>query len=334
MKNLKLFISIGVILTLFLRSEAQQLPIYSMNMVNKYLVNPAVVGGNGITDIKMIAREQYTGFQNAPRTFAFTGQSRILDDSYIMRKLRVRKNTDNASRFTNVGLGGSIYSDRNGIVGRTGIQGSYAYHINFNNRFQFSMGLSVSFSQFKLDDSDAILVDTDDPLLLGEKKVFWIPDASFGAFITNNQLFAGITITDVLGSNLKLGSDPIKENFYTMRNYILLGGYKMNLSESFKFEPSFLLRATTFSRQLDLNTKVIYMDNYWAGLSYRTNQSLVTMIGLNYGILEFAYAYDASVGGIKTYSGGSHEVIIGFRFGDKSTKRYRWIQKDETEFDM
>lgn len=334
MKNLKLFFAISVLFCISEGLYSQQTPIFSQYMVNKYLVNPAVAGGSGITDFNLVAREQYTGFENAPRTFALTAQSRILNDSYIMRKLRIRKKTENASRFTNVGVGGSIFSDRNGIVSKTGLQLSYAYHINFNNRFQLSMGLSGSAYQYKLDDSDAVLVNYDDPILNGEKKQFWIPDASFGAFITNNQLYGGITITDIVGSNLKLGKDPIKDNFSSLRNYILLGGYKMNLNENFKIEPSFLLRATSLSRQLDLNAKVYYIDSYWLGVSYRSNNTLVTMIGFNVDFLQFGYAYDANFGNIKTYSGGSHEIILGFRFGENSTKRFRWIKKDEMDFEI
>lgn len=334
MKSLLHIVCLPGFLALPLGISAQQTPVFSQYMINKYLVNPAIAGGNGITDINLVAREQYTAFQNAPRTFALTAQSRLLDDSYIMRKLRIRKNTDNASRFTNVGLGGSVFSDRNGIVSRTGMQFTYAYHINFNNRFQVSMGLTGGAYQYKVDDSNAVYVDSDDPVLLGEKKQFWVPDASISAYITNNQIYGGISITDVLGSGLKLGNDPLKENFSTLRNYVVLGGYNMNISENFRFEPSFLIRATSSIAQIDLNTRVRYMDSYWAGLSYRTNKTLVTMVGFNIDILQFAYAYDISLGDIQTYSGGSHEIMIGLKFGEKSTKRYRWIQKDETEFDM
>jgi hypothetical protein len=48
----------------------------------------------------------------------------------------------------------------------------------------------------------------------------------------------------------------------------------------------------------------------------------------------FGYAYDATLGTLRNYSSGSHELILGIRFGDTSTRRYRWIRKDETEFAM
>ncbi|MCF8380471.1 MAG: type IX secretion system membrane protein PorP/SprF [Bacteroidales bacterium] len=313
---------------------AQQVPVFSQYMVNKFLINPAVVGGTGHTSFDMVARQQYTGFLNSPSTFGVSAHSRLLNDSYIMQKLRIRKNTNQATRFTNVGVGGSIYSDRNGIISKTGIQGAYAYHINFNNQFQLSMGLSASVFQYKLDDSDASLINTDDPLLLGEKKQFWVPDASFGTFITNNIWYAGLTITDLLGSSLKLGSAPIKDNFSTMRNYILMGGYRFPINQILKLEPSILFKTTTLSSQLDINAKLSVMNSYWLGFSYRSDNTFVSMLGVEVDIFHFAYAYDASFGSVRNYASGSHELIMGVKIGDNSTRRFRWLRKDEMEFNL
>lgn len=334
MKSLKILFISFTALIVGQSVYSQQSPLFSQYMVNKFLINPAVAGGNGYTNINMVAREQYTGFKNAPRTFAISAQSRLLNDSYIMKKLRIRKNANQATRFTNVGIGGSIFSDRNGIVTKTGFQFAYAYHINFNNRFQLSMGLSGSGYQYKLDDSNAVLANSDDPVLLGNKKQFWVPDATFGVYLTDNQWYTGATITDIFGSGLKLGSDPLKDNFSSLRNYIFLAGSKFNLDDNFKIEPSLLLRTTSMETRLDINTKVYYVDNYWMGLSYRSDKTIVCMVGVNMDIFHFAYAYDASFGSVKTYGSGSHELMLGVRFGDNNTRRFRWIKKDQMEFDM
>ena len=334
MRFIKYILLITGFFSLSLSGFTQQAPVFSQYMINKFLVNPAIVGGNGLTDINMVARQQYQGFTNPPRTFGVMAQTRLLNDSYIMKKLRIRKNLNQATRFTNVGVGGSIFSDRNGIVTKTGLQFAYAYHINFNNEFQLSMGLSGSAVQYKLDDSNSFLVDTDDPVLLGDNKQFWVPDASFGLYITNNIWYGGATITDLLGSSLKLGSDPIKDNFSSVRNYLLMGGYRFNLNESFAIEPSLLFRTTSLSTQLDINTRVSYNKSYWMGFSYRTDRTIVSMIGVNVDMFHFGYAYDASFGSVKSYTSGSHEILLGVLLGEKSTRRFRWINKDEMEFDM
>lgn len=308
--------------------------MYSQYMVNKFIVNPAVAGANGYTDINMVARQQYVGLENAPRTFALTAQSRLLNESYIMRKLRVRRDANQGSIFTNVGLGGSIFSDRNGLVTKTGLQLSYAYHINFNNRYQLSMGLSLSAFQYKLDDDGVFIVDTDDPVLMGNKKQFWIPDATFGVFFTDNRSYIGVTMTDLLGSGIKLGDDPIAENFSSLRNYNIMVGTDININDDFRLEPSSLIRINSIQSSVDFTTQFYYQDTYWMGVSYRTNNTLIAMLGLNVDMFRFAYAYDVSFGAIKSYSSGSHEIIMGVRFGDNSTKRFRWLRRDTMEYDI
>lgn len=313
---------------------AQQSPMFSQYMINKFLVNPAVAGGNSYTTLNFVAREQYLGFQNAPRTFALTAQTRLLNDSYIMRKLQIRKNSNQATRVARVGIGGNIYSDRNGIINKTGLQFTYAYHINFNNNFQLSMGLAASAFQYKLDDSGEYLVSPDDPLLLGNRKQFWVPDATFGFFITDNKFYAGAAMSDLFGSNLKLGSAYFQDNFRTARHYNAMAGYRFPLTEQVKFEPSMLIRANIYDVQADINLKAYYLEDYWLGLSYRTNKTIVTMVGVSVDMFHFAYAFDASLNSVSNYSNGSHEIIMGIRFGDTSTRRYRWIKKDEIEFEM
>lgn len=335
MKTLsKILFSISLLFLTSTQIFSQQTPLYSQYMVNKFIINPAIAGANGYTDINMIARQQYVGLENAPRTFALTAQSRLLNESYIMRKLRVRKNANQGNIFTNVGLGGSIFSDRNGIVSKTGLQFSYAYHINFNNRYQLSMGLSLSAFQYKLDDNGTFLVDPDDPVLMGNKKHFWVPDATFGVYFTDNRSYIGLTMTDLLGSGIKLGDDPIAENFSSLRNFNVMVGTDINLNDDFRMEPSALVRINSIQSNVDFTTQFFYQDMYWLGISYRTNNTLIAMLGLNVDMFRLAYAYDVSFGAIKSYSSGSHEIILGVRFGDNSTKRFRWLRRDSMEYDI
>jgi type IX secretion system PorP/SprF family membrane protein len=54
------------------RLSAQQNPQYSQYMMNTYLINPAVVGIEDYTDIKVGYRNQWTNFEGAPTTYYLT----------------------------------------------------------------------------------------------------------------------------------------------------------------------------------------------------------------------------------------------------------------------
>jgi hypothetical protein len=75
---------------------------------------------------------------------------------------------------------------------------------------------------------------------------------------------------------------------------------------------------------MDLTTRVYYKDDYWAGLSYRTSDALILLLGLKYDRFYFAYAFDMALTDIRKQSFGSHELTLAVKFGE-SARRYKWI---------
>ena len=55
------------------------------------------------------------------------------------------------------------------------------------------------------------------------------------------------------------------------------------------------------------------------------------MAGFRIQEFYFGYAYDASMGAIQSYGGGSHEIVMGMRIGENSTRRFRWLRPDISE---
>lgn len=330
MKKIIQYIIPAFILVLPASLQAQQTPVISQYMMNKYLVNPALAGVKGYTNISFTARQQYSMLQNAPRTFVLSGDTRLLEDSWIRRKQKVEKNSKNASRNKNVGIGGYIFNDRNGIINRTGAQFTYAYHINFNNQYQLSFGLSVSAYQFKLDASHALRYNTDDPLLDNNKTTIFVPDANAGIYISGKGLYAGLSADQLFGSSLQLGQNKF-ENFKTLRHFYLIGGYKWLVSHTVILEPSILARATVDAFVMDATARLFYQTNYWIGVTYRTNKTMAFMAGFMVDGIYLGYAYDATLGALQNYSGGSHELMVGIRLGDNSTRRSRWLRPDVSE---
>ena len=330
MKKGLLYISVLLLAFMSERIPAQQEPLISQYTLNKFLVNPALAGATGYTDLNLTARQMYTGFDNAPRSLFFTANTRLLEDIHILKRLRVEKSTTKASRTRNLGIGGSLFNDRNGIINRTGFQMTYGYHINFDGQYQLSFGLSFSGYQYRIDDEDALILQPDDPLLISNKKSFFVPDANTGIYFSGKGFYTGLSITELFGSSVKLGANKF-ENYQTLRHFYLMTGYKFAASEHVYLEPSMLARATINRVELDISAKVFYQRNYWIGLSWRTNNTLAAMAGFSYQEFYMGYAYDASMGAIQNYGGGSHEILLGLRIGENNTRRFRWLRPDVSE---
>ena len=316
---------------------SQQMPVYSQYMMNRYLINPAVAGSDGFTSVNLTAREQWAGLPGAPSTKAVSFQSRLLKKSYISRNTSIRRSSRGPTRNARVGVGGYIFNDSNGRTSRTGIEGTYAYHIPFRNYRQLSFGLSTLMYQFKIDDfanpNDG--VDNIDPLLYGLQS--FVVDFSVGAYYTDKDYYGGISIKNISGSALSFGSSTWEASEIGQHIY-LSGGYRFYLPADFELIPS---AQFTFSNNLrtqyDLSAKAVYRKDYWAGLTFRPSFSddralskptniIVAFMGLKFDKYYLGYSIDFSFGDIHQYQYGSHEFVFAIKFGDNA-RRYRWTQR-------
>lgn len=298
--------------------------MYSQYMMNGFLFNPAIAGSEGYTAINLIAREQWIGLRNAPKTHAISGQTRILKNSYISKAASVRKRQKLSSRSGKVGVGGYVFNDKNGPIDRTGMQLTYAYHIRMHQS-QLSFGLSGMFYQFSIDQEKLRFEEQDLFFDMADKSIF-IPDASFGVYYTNPNVFAGFSASQLFQSAIRFGEKGYAE-YKMKRYYYLTGGYDFEVNPSLTIEPSLLFKTSgDLVWQADINTKFIINDDYWGGLSYRTGGSLIIMGGLKIDKYVFGYAFDYTLSSIMKHSYGSHEFMFSILFGDNA-RRYRWLNR-------
>jgi type IX secretion system PorP/SprF family membrane protein len=288
-------------------------------------LNPAIAGSEGYTAVNITAREQWIGFKNAPGTYALSFQTRVLKKSYISRGTSVKRRKSSGSRSGNVGLGGYIFNDRNGAVGRTGLKFTYAYHINFRHS-QLSFGLSAVGYQFRIDDDLIHLADPGDELWLGAHKSVFIPDADFGVYYSARNYWGGLSVDQMFESILKIG-DSGYDRYKMERNYYLIGGYDFELNRDLILTPSTLIKyAENGKFQADITGKLIFQQSYWGGLTYRTGQSIIILVGVSVDKLIFGYAYDIGLNSIMKHSYGTHEFTFIAKFGDNA-RRYRWLNR-------
>lgn len=320
--------------------QAQQLPVYSQYMMNGFLINPAVAGHEGYTAINLTAREQWVGLKDAPSTYALSYQTRLLRNSYISRSASIRKRKRVMSRSGRVGYGVYAFTDMAGAFNRTGLQGSYSYHIPLD-RSQISFGVSLTAYQFRINEDKIKLLVDDDLLLLNTEKSAIIPDANFGVYYTDQHLYAGISAMQLFQTPLKLGADKEGPGFRMIRHYFVTAGYRFELNRELLMEPSFLFKTTEkFVAQIDVNVKMYIQENYWAGLSFRSGgsysiveesfngkgSSLIIMGGLRVDKYYFGYAFDYTFNAIGARTLGSHEIMAAVKFGDNA-RRYRWLNR-------
>jgi type IX secretion system PorP/SprF family membrane protein len=318
------FISILVICSSTV--AGQQLPLYSQYLYNKFLINPAVAGSDGYTSFNLTAREQWIGYSGAPRTFSFSGQTRVLKRSYLLKN-KSGRNVYRPKTDGKIGFGGYIFSDKNGLVQRTGFQASYSYHMWVQNSTQLSMGIAVTGYHFKINEREINFEDPNEPWLNNElRRGIFVPDADFGIYILNPKYSIGFSTEQLFGAAAKIG-DVAYKNFRMDRHYYLFGSYSFAPSNKTELQPSVLFMMSEQLKPLvDIGFTYIYDQRFWAGLSYRTSKAVIANFGVNYTNMYIGYAFDFTLQEIQRVTYGTHELTVAIRFGD-SDRKYRWLDR-------
>ncbi len=305
----------------------QQLPIYSQYLYNKFLINPAVAGSDGYTSINLTARDQWVGYYGAPRTFSFSMQTRLLKKSYMLKQTRVKRKVYRPKSDGKVGLGGYIFSDKNGLVQRTGFQATYSYHMWLENSTQLSMGIALTGYHYKINEKEINFEDPSEPWLNNNlRRGMFVPDATFGVYLLNAKYSAGFSADQLFEATARIG-DFTYNNFRMSRHYYLFGSYDFGLTINSVIQPSFLvMMSEQFKPQADIGATYIYNMDFWGGLAFRTSGAIIANLGVKYQNMFIGYAFDFTLQEIQRITYGTHEITIALKFGDNS-RRYRWLDR-------
>lgn len=329
MRHLKSIFAGIILMFVFTAGFSQQVPMYSQYIMNGFLINPSFAGRDGYTSVNLTIREQWVGMEGSPSTYAASFQTRLLQNSYISKSTSVRKKLVKPTKGGKVGLGGYIFNDNNGIMRRTGFQGTYAYHITMGRTQGYpndlAFGLAMTGYQYFVN-TEGLIYEPNDPLINSYDRSVFVTDFNFGASFTTTKYYAGFAMTNLLRGNLIFGdTSRVKRN--ELGHFFLTGGIKFPVSTDWVIEPSGFIKSSDMlfkSIQMDITGRVYYKEDYWAGISYRTGDAIIPMLGLKYDKFYFAYAFDITLTDIRSSTYGTHEISMAVKFGSNA-RRFRWI---------
>ncbi|MBL4652923.1 MAG: type IX secretion system membrane protein PorP/SprF [Flavobacteriales bacterium] len=288
MKKTLLVLSISLLAA---SSQAQQMTQFSQYLLNDYYINPAVAGTKDYSPLRLTYRAQWANFNGAPKTTGISFHSNYLD---------------------NMGIGGIIFNDKTGPLTQTGLEVTYAYHLEIENDIKVSLGLSAKATQYALDESQITLEETGDFAFNGLTNKTLIPDAGFGAYLYSKEYFIGLSVPQLFQARIRYDTDDEKLN-KEVRHYYLTGGYDFEINNDFSVQPSFLLKTVfTAPTTFDINVKATYQEMVSVGVSYRFKDAIVVIVGVEKENFMLGYAYDVTTSMIRKYSAGSHEIVLGY----------------------
>jgi len=295
----KIFIIILGVLSVITVS-AQQDPQFSQNMFNKLANNPGFAGSRGNIATSVLHRSQWMGVEGAPSTQNFSIDAE-LPSLYGGVGLNIVK--DNVAGFSNLGL-----------------QASYAYRTELGIG-QIGMGMSVGMFQSGLDGGFLKAATSGDPVIPQGDVSGSSLDLGAGIYYNTQDVYIGISSAHLTAPTIEWSDG---EDYNMERHYFLIAGYYHELNPVLSLNPSIYLKSDGATSQLDINTNLIYNNKMWGGVSYRLDEGLILLAGLNLNEdLRFGLGYDVTM---LNPLGNSLEVMLGYNFKinyDKPVSKYK-----------
>ncbi|RZM27861.1 MAG: type IX secretion system membrane protein PorP/SprF, partial [Pedobacter sp.] len=317
-----------VFLTAALYSHAQQKPQYTQYIFNNYLLNPALSGMENYTDVKLGFRQQWQGITDAPRT-SFVSANWALGDNYLWKNplslpedgappMSRNYMQNYMSSPAHHGVGFIAVADKAGPISTINFNLTYAYHLELNDALNLSVGAGAGFNRIALDANSLQLENQQDPALANTVISQFKPDLNLGIWLYGARFFAGVSAQQVLPQKLSFTSDAAYTQGKEVAHYFVTTGYKLFFSEDVSVVPSLMFRhvkATPLS--VDANVKISFKDRFWIGGSYRKNDSYAALAGININnFMNLTYAYDLTTSELRSYTSGSHEIVLGFQLNN------------------
>ncbi len=276
-------------------SFAQQDPQFTQYMFDRLSINPGVAGTSGNICATALLRQQWTGFDGAPKTGLINIHSPI----------------DKISS----GVGLSVYFDQLGQLKTNAVRLHYSFHRRLGAG---TLGIGVYGGMISRTlGSDWISVDpvADDAAIPDNGTSASGFDLGAGVYYVNPKFWLGLSSTQLPSTQLDAVS------IQNARHYYAQAGYKWDIEPNkWQLQPSILVKSDAASTQLDLNATMLYNKAIWLGVTYRTEDAIAPMIGYQHDAAngkssyKIGYSYDLTTSELKNYSSGSHEVMLNYCF--------------------
>jgi type IX secretion system PorP/SprF family membrane protein len=303
----------------------QQKPQYTQYVFNNLLLNPAVSGIENYVDLKAGYRSQWTGIQGAPVTSYLTVNAPLGAD-FVQGDAASVSPGNEASPYSRLysqnyqaaqphhGIGFTMISDQAGPISTTNIDATYAYHLGLASNFNLSVGMAAGLNHISLNTSDLMLENPNDPAIMNGNNSRWKPDLSIGVWGYSADYYFGVSVQQLLSQNQYFTTTNNTFNqSKTVPQYFVTAGYKLYLSDDVTLLPSGLLKFIAPEPvAFDVNMKLAFRDRFWIGASYRNQDSVAGLLGLNISsLINISYSYDYTTSALRTVSNGTHEIVIG-----------------------
>ncbi len=260
---------------------------YSMYRFNPQVISPAHTGSTATSDVTLMNRQQWLGFEGAPKTYMFSGNFKFGAQS---------------------GLGVNAMQDQSGVIKISTFSADYAYHTKLSEEWTFSGGIRAGLANLNVS-SDLNLVNQGDPSFIDRSLTKF--NTGWGLKIANGDgFFVSVSQPRVL--KYDLGPDFIDPPFF----YGMVGT-KIKANQNVTIYPSALIRtASGVPVSWDANVLVNLAGKFDIGANYRNQDSWGIRVGVQ-GTknIYLGYVFEMPTSQLSLVDVQTHEIALRYSFG-------------------
>ena len=300
-KNIMKNLFTSLILLLFVTAGfAQQETHFTQFMYNKLQINPAYAGARGHGSFTGIFRQQWAGFDGAPRTALLSFDTPLLGDR--------------------IGLGFTFSNYTIGVENTYNVTGAYAYNIKISKEASFRFGIQGNLRHQAIDFSDpSVVIRQNNDNSINENETVNQTTGNFGIglYLTYKQLYFGASVPFFFPNEIGINTITATTAEQTSHFY-LMAGTLVPISKKVDIKPSFLLKYVNNAPiDLDFNLSFVYDRRVTAGVSVRHGgddilESIDFLAMYQVNSLGIGVAYDFGLTELNSSNSGSYEVLLRY----------------------
>ena len=298
MKNLKEIILIAFLFTLLSNLVYAQTSFqYNFYNQNQLVYNPASVGQSENANVFVNYRQQWSGFDGAPRTAMIGGQTGFGSSS---------------------GIGLVLMNNRWGVIDDNIIQLSNSYGFKLTRKDQLSLGISIGLTDRQINYSRLnIEDDTEDDFLnsrLSALSEDWSFNTGFGISYSRENFTIALSSPELYNTR----DDEFLQSKMAFLSYSFI-----TAQDKIEITPSTLVKAIRNNpTQYDISVKAEWNDILWLQPTYRSSKNIIISTGINYERISLGYSFELA-SSTQNINNNSHEIVVAVNFNRKKKDRFR-----------
>lgn len=260
------------------------------------MLNPAIAGTRKTVDARLNYRNQWTGFEGAPKTMGASVHGRFYKGK--------------------MGAGAYVYRDQLGPAMYTTVAAAYSIHIKFSDT-ELSFGANFNYNVLSMDASKITFHNSQDQAILNMMAYpkAKIPNAAMGLLYYNDRFHIGIAMNNMLGTSYEF---PRKVDGVKKSHIKTVPHYSLNLGYNWSNNPDFIFENMVFANYvagtpmlLDYTLRMHIRQGLFIGAGVRIKNSISGQVGYTYDeSVQISYSYDYNTNALRAYNTGTHEIKL------------------------